>query len=221
MSASNSEPRRKDWNAIYESEVLTRRRRSGHLAKLRKAGFFDIPRHSRILDLGCGTGEMLDILAEEGFDDLTGMDRYQPSGHSSKRWCHVQGSAEKLPFGAEKFDAILCAHALHHISWEVKIDTFFAEVARCLKPGGTFFLIDHYDSLHLRAALWVLRSPLAQLHSWSAAFREQIRAEHRELYRYLDRWGGLAKKLRDMNFEEKKMRKDLFFFYFSGKKASR
>lgn len=47
--------------------------------------------------------------------------------------------AEQLPFAAESFDRVTCRIAPHHFP---NIPQFVQEVARVLKPGGMFLLID-------------------------------------------------------------------------------
>ncbi len=48
--------------------------------------------------------------------------------------------AEQLPFADARFDLVTCRIAPHHFP---DIPRFVAEVARVLKPGGTFALVDN------------------------------------------------------------------------------
>ncbi len=50
----------------------------------------------------------------------------------------VQGDATELPFPDGRFSAVLCFTMLHHIPTVAQQDRAFAEVARVLRPGGTF-----------------------------------------------------------------------------------
>jgi SAM-dependent methyltransferase len=50
----------------------------------------------------------------------------------------VQGDATVLPFADGRFSAVLCFTMLHHIPTVAQQDRAFAEVARVLRPGGTF-----------------------------------------------------------------------------------
>jgi ubiquinone/menaquinone biosynthesis C-methylase UbiE len=51
------------------------------------------------------------------------------------------GDAEKLPFPDGSFDIVTCRFAAHHFG---NVEQAVSEVARVLKPGGTFLLVDHY-----------------------------------------------------------------------------
>ena len=50
----------------------------------------------------------------------------------------IQGDATRLQFAEGRFSAVLCFTMLHHIPTVAQQDRAFAEVARVLRPGGTF-----------------------------------------------------------------------------------
>jgi ubiquinone/menaquinone biosynthesis C-methylase UbiE len=50
----------------------------------------------------------------------------------------VEGDATRLPFEENRFSAAICFTMLHHIPSPQLQDEVFGEVARVLKPGGTF-----------------------------------------------------------------------------------
>ncbi len=52
----------------------------------------------------------------------------------------VQADAENLPFAPASFDRVTCRIAPHHFP---NVERFVQEVARVLKPGGLFLLIDN------------------------------------------------------------------------------
>jgi len=74
------------------------------------------------------TREMLDrakaLAAERGIINVT----------------FAQADAEALPFSDATFDGVTCRIAPHHFS---DVASFVAEVARVLKPGGVFALVDN------------------------------------------------------------------------------
>ena len=50
----------------------------------------------------------------------------------------VHGDATSLPFGNGRFSAVICFTMLHHIPVRAQQDRMFGEVARVLRPGGSF-----------------------------------------------------------------------------------
>lgn len=213
------DPSQERWHAVYASDALSRRRKKTHLEKLKKLGFFALPRSARILDIACGEGEMLDLMAEQGFTDLTGIDPFAPSKLKDKPWRFVQGAAAELPFAAGDLDVILCAHSLHHFSGNDEIRGFLSEAARVLSPTGRLYVIDHYDSPQLSLAHAFLMSPFAKLGAWTSAFHDQLCNEREELESYMKRYRVIRRIVREAPFPVQKWRRDLFFFYFEGRKS--
>ena len=102
---------------------------------------------ARVLDLGCGTGKLLQRLAGHypqmqgiGLDLSPQMLRQARQGNRfHPRLMFVSGNAELLPFGDRQFDAVFnCISFLHYPHPQ----TVFQEVARVLVPQGYFYLAD-------------------------------------------------------------------------------
>ncbi|MFF9124481.1 class I SAM-dependent methyltransferase [Streptomyces sp. NPDC014889] len=94
----------------------------------------------RVLDLGCGDGVLLDLLARTGGRRLAGVDlspealalaRRRPSLRTTAL---AQARAQRLPFADGAFDACVCHMALMLMS---DVDRVAAETARVLSPGST------------------------------------------------------------------------------------
>jgi SAM-dependent methyltransferase len=90
----------------------------------------------RILDLGCGDGQLTQKIAAAGAN-VIGVDS-SPSMVDAARSRAVAaeiGDAESLPFADASFDAVFSNAALH---WVRGQDAMMHEVHRVLKPGGRF-----------------------------------------------------------------------------------
>lgn len=119
---------------------------------------------ARILDVGCGTGEF-ERAAVERFPELTivGIDatpamvelaRAKLAGCS--RVAFQVSSADVLPFGADEFDAVVCANTLHHMHTPQQA---LQEWVRVLRPGGQVIVVDWCrDFWHCRLMHWWLRA---------------------------------------------------------------
>jgi len=95
----------------------------------------------RVLDVGCGVGANLDLLAETYPQGrLTGIDvqrealRFCRSGHSG-RLCRAD--ARVLPFADGSFDLVAALDTLEHLADD---DATLLEFLRVCAPGGTLLL---------------------------------------------------------------------------------
>lgn len=119
-----------------------------------------------VLDVGCGTGAVLELLNGEypnkrlvGLDLTPGMiDVARAKQLDNVRF--VVGDAEALPFGSQSFDAVLCSNSFHHYPHPEK---FFSEAVRVLRPGGRLILRDYTSNDFV---VWLMNNielPLARL----------------------------------------------------------
>ena len=98
--------------------------------------------HARVLDIGCGAGFLSNHLAYAGFD-VTGLDASRASltvaaqHDATHRVNYLLGDALSLPFDDASFDAVCAMDVLEHVETPAAV---IAELARVLRPGGTFFL---------------------------------------------------------------------------------
>ena len=119
------------WNATAYAEV-------GAFVPSLGAGVLEwlhAQRGERILDLGCGDGQLTAKIAAAGAQ-VVGLDASaEMLAGARARGLDVQlGNAEALPFDHE-FDAVFSNAALH---WVRDQDAMLAGVHRALKPGGRF-----------------------------------------------------------------------------------
>lgn len=86
-----------------------------------------------ILDVGAGTGLLVDFLNQHRFQAI-GIDKY------SKAKNIRPGSATKLPFPKNNFDLVTAISVIEHLTPK-ESSQFLTEAHRVLKPGGFIFLI--------------------------------------------------------------------------------
>ncbi len=95
---------------------------------------------ARILDLGCGTGRNLELLAE--FGEVRGVEPAGPAlEHCRARGLGedvvVPGSASAIPFPDASFDLVTAFDVLEHLDDD---RAGLAEIRRVLRPGGRLLL---------------------------------------------------------------------------------
>lgn len=150
----------------------------------------ELPRGARVLEIGCGTGELLaDLAAREDLRlrvlglDLSA-DMLERARARARDAALVRGDGERLPFAARSFDALLLKGCLHHLRDHAG---FLAEARRVLRAGGRLVLSEPIED-----APWI-RLARRALHRLRAhAFDREDRAfRTRELER-LCRGAGFA-----------------------------
>jgi phthiocerol/phenolphthiocerol synthesis type-I polyketide synthase E len=100
----------------------------------------------RVLDVGCGRGGTIAVLQRYfspgetvGLDLSPAAIEFCRRTHTCPQVSFLCGDAERLPFPAGSFDALINIESSHSYP---DIEAFYAEVARVLKPGGVFLYSD-------------------------------------------------------------------------------
>ncbi len=124
-----------------------------------------------VLDVGCGGGDLAIYLQSHGHQ-CTGLDtddsilKVGRSRCPEARW--VEGDTKSLPFANASFDVICMMDVLEHIYDPQRA---IAEVARVLRPGGTFIFhtFNRTPISWLFAAKgldWFIKDSPKHIHDW-------------------------------------------------------
>ena len=112
--------------------------------------YVELPEQAKVLDIGCGTGRLLNRLAAK-YANLqgTGLDfsdemlrQARRSNRHRPRLIFVQGAAAPLRFVDDQFDAVFNTISFLHYAEPERV---LAEIYRVLRPGGMFYLADPTD----------------------------------------------------------------------------
>jgi SAM-dependent methyltransferase len=108
---------------------------------------------SRVLEVGCGRGELADRIARELGAEVTALDQSERMVELARALgvdARV-GDVQELPFEDSSFDCAVAAWMLYHVP---DLDRALTELARVLLPGGRLVAVTNSDTnLH---ELWSL-----------------------------------------------------------------
>ncbi len=106
-----------------------------------------IIKSSKVLDLGCGNGRVLDILGKFEIN-YTGLDLspklidLAQKKYPAEKF--IVGNLLDTPFLENEFDLVLSLATLHHIPSEEQRISAFSEIYRVLKPSGMVLITVWY-----------------------------------------------------------------------------
>ncbi len=141
------------WSSSYERSWMQRALFDpAHRATLALAASL-VPQPATILDIGCGTGKLLRRARTHWPDaQLIGVDPANGMVEMAKRLTPIatffQGAGEALPLADASVDLAMSTISFHH--WRDQA-AGVREIARVLRPGGVFVLVD------FSVPVWVAR----------------------------------------------------------------
>ena len=100
--------------------------------------------YSKLLDVGCGTGYLINMLSKNYNAEFTGLDLSfeminQANNKKIKNATFIEGLSDKIPFKDNTFDIVTCSQSFHHYP---ETDKPIQEAKRVLKQGGLYILSD-------------------------------------------------------------------------------
>jgi len=130
---------------------------------------FDIKEYDKIVDLGCGTGVLFDLLRRRvgpdglvvGVDLSSAMVKKARKNFPFKNILEIDADAEMLPLKSELFDVAVSFAAFAHFTCQ---ESVMEEASRILKKGGKFYIIHLLSSKELETYHLKAGGPVADDH---------------------------------------------------------
>lgn len=101
-----------------------------------------LPKGSKVLDVGCGTGHLTNWIKSKGFEvyGLEASDAmFQLATHNFPEIDFKQGISSKLPYQDNYFDLIIAVEVLRYLD-DAENETTYKDFYRVLKNGGKIFV---------------------------------------------------------------------------------
>jgi ubiquinone/menaquinone biosynthesis C-methylase UbiE len=151
----------------------------------------------RVLDIGCGTGNLLALYAEAGCE-VYGIDASPAMLDQAQRRLGDAarlelGDGTALPYPDRSFDIVLITSVLHELA-DAQRRIVLAEAARMLRPAASAMVVDYVPGVIHHPRGWPTRA-------LTLAAERLAGRTHYGGYRSFMRSGGLPPLLEDGPFE--------------------
>lgn len=128
----------------YDQRNTTYYSKEGKISCKDILSFLKDKEYSNLLDVGCGTGYLIDMLSKERQAKFYGVDLSDEmiKVAKSKNILNsefIQGTSNNLPFEDNTFDIVTCSQSFHHYPYQIEA---MKEAYRVLKKGGLYILSD-------------------------------------------------------------------------------
>jgi SAM-dependent methyltransferase len=165
VTSTNGEELAADpWEAAYLRFETPEEEERKFVRRLVAVGAEDWNRDSIIVDLFCGRGGGARALRRLGFPHVVGMD-LSPRllrARADASDCSVADCRE-LPIATGSADIAVVQGGLHHLpSIPEDLSAVLREVARALRPGGLFVVVEPWSTPFLNLVHWACEQPLAR-----------------------------------------------------------
>lgn len=161
MAHGNDVDRFNRWASEYDRHWMQRVIFEPVQRTVLKLAAEQVPTPAAILDVGCGTGQLLGLARNrfpgaelDGIDPAIDMVRQAQASNPAGTIRFQQATAEALPFLDASFDLVFSTMTFHH--WNDQ-GGGIAEIARVLTPGGRWLLAEFVASGFVRLVRSVLR----------------------------------------------------------------
>lgn len=202
------------WSEAFAAPELAERRRRTYRVKLDKLGLLEAV-EGFTLDIACGHGDALQVLAHAGQQHLLGMDLISPERSTPRPFRQLLANGTSLPLADGSVERIMCLHSLHHFRSFDDIRLLLEECRRVLAPGGGLYLIDHWGSPWLRGLFHVLEWRCPLYPRAARHFGEQLREEHDAIFWWLSEWKRLYGELERAGFKVSRRSRSASFLHLT------
>lgn len=110
----------------------------GQFYRVNYLGHLPEDREARILVISCGPGYFVNLLGQEGYGNVTGIDSHPEKIEYAQRKglnCRTARAFEELQSAERSYDVIICEQELNHLTKDEMV-AFLRLVWQRLSPGG-------------------------------------------------------------------------------------
>lgn len=129
---------------VYDEKDVILYSKYGKISCKNIAEYLRDKEYNNLLDIGSGTGYLINMLSEKHEAQYTGLDLSPnmikvANQKNIKNAKFIEGLSDNLPFDDNTFDIVTCSQSFHHYP---DTDKALKEAYRVLKPNGLYIISD-------------------------------------------------------------------------------
>lgn len=129
---------------VYDEKDVILYSKYGKISCKNIAEYLKNKEYEKLLDIGSGTGYLINLLSEKHEAQYTGLDLSPnmikvANEKNIKNATFIEGVSDNLPFEDNTFDVVTCSQSFHHYP---DTDKALKEAYRVLKPNGIYIISD-------------------------------------------------------------------------------
>lgn len=129
---------------VYDEKDVILYSKNGKISCKNIAEYLKDKKYKTLLDIGSGTGYLIDMLSKVHDGEYTGLDlspemNKVANAKNIKNAKFIEGVSDKLPFKDNSLDIVTCSQSFHHYP---DTDKALNEAYRVLKPNGLYIISD-------------------------------------------------------------------------------
>ena len=161
------------WNEAFRIYFGNHKKKIRGSAKtLKRMRIECLDKSSRILELFCGRGELLEVLNGRGYNNIFGLDISKELFENSKLKAKiVAGNSLKLSFKSNSFSVVIVNEGLHHLDCFSDIDAQLKEIKKVLMDKSLFVFCEPRNSIFRWIGFKLTFSPLSKFFKRTRALR--------------------------------------------------
>jgi SAM-dependent methyltransferase len=198
-----------EWNAVWLDS------RNSNLKKIKKFfevfNFYNIPKSSKIVDIGCGIGDALFLLKKKGYNNLEGIEPEKSLFEDMDPYKIItQGSCLDLNVIKEKKDIIIMFGVLHHLKNFDDMKLCLNNIDKILASKGKFYSVEPWKNI-IRTIITklVLETPLCNISKYLKNESRLYEEEKKEFNNWLTLEKDFTRYAKSIGFNVIFSKKDL------------
>lgn len=212
--------KKQHWDNLWANYYAINEKKVAHYFKV--FNFYnDVPKNKQIIDIGCGSGQALNVLRKNGYQHLCGLEPEKRLFEKNDYGIIKQGNCLDEPSVEDHYDVVLMLGVLHHLQNFNDIKTCLLNIKKVLKVGGRLYSVEQWKNIVRTIAMKLVRdTPLGLINKTLRIERELLNLEREELAQWLEIEKQVTDYAQEIGLKVTLYKKDIRYRYIIFERVS-